>query len=315
MIFGLAAGLAAVLRLVVGPGVEGLSWPDGGAIWEIRLQALAAAAVVGACLAVAGVMLQSLLGNPLASPDLLGLASGAGLAVLLVMYFEVDGGLGGGLGVSSAAVVGAIGALGVVYVLAQREGLLDPVSLILVGVIVSILCGAAAMFVAQLMPARRVEAMQWMLGSIDDDAGWGRIGAVGVLCVVGVGVGLWLGRAMDAAALSEDEARSVGVSLSMLRIVLFVLSGVLTAGAVVLAGPIGFVGLVCPHVARMAAGPGHRVLIVGAALAGIALVVGADALVMGVELPSGRMPIGVLTALIGGPVFLWLLREHQRGRK
>jgi iron complex transport system permease protein len=89
---------------------------------------------------------------------------------------------------------------------------------------------------------------------------------------------------------------------------------VLTAGSVVLAGPIGFVGLVCPHVVRLGAGPGHRLLSVGAAMAGAALVIGADALVRAIDLASGRMPIGVLTAIVGGPVFLWLLRREMRGR-
>lgn len=307
LLMAAALVLAVVLRLLIGE--DGLSVPAGDVL-EIRLLRVVIGLVVGAGLSVAGVALQSLLRNPLASPDLLGLASGAGLAMAISAL--VAGAFPGEL----AALVGSMGALAVVYLLAQRGGLVEPVSLILVGVIVGIICGAAASLVHHLMPPNaRVGSFRWMFGALDETTSWARLAVIGVVTAIGI-VMVWIhGRAMDAASMGDDEARSVGVSLSRLRLVLFVVSGVLTAGAVVLAGPVGFVGLVCPHVVRLGAGPAHRPLVIGAVMAGAALVVGADALVRAVSLPSGNLPIGVLTALVGGPVFLVLLRREMRGRQ
>ena len=122
------------------------------------------------------------------------------------------------------------------------------------------------------------------------------------------------GPLVDGAAFSDDEAHSMGVPLGRLRLGLFTVSGVMTAACVVLAGPIGFVGLVCPHVVRLLIGPTHRGLAVGSAIAGAAMLVLADVLVEVVVVRTGRLPIGVLTAMIGGPVFLVLLRREMRGR-
>lgn len=325
VVMGALAAGAVWLRLVVGD--QTLHLPESDAVWQLRITRVLAGLIVGSSLAVAGLMLQSLLRNPLASPDLLGLASGAGLAVMVTTYVAyksgvgswvvgaaagVGGGAGTGAGNAAAAVVGSLLALAVVYLLSQRRGLIEPVSLILVGVIISIVCGAGAMLVAHLLPDGGMSAMRWMMGALSDDVSAGRLWLLGAVTVVGIGIGLWYGRAMDAAAMGEDEARSVGVPLGRLRLVLFLASGVLTAGSVVLAGPIGFVGLVCPHVARLMAGPGHRVLVAGSALAGAAMIVGADALIKLIDLGAGRMPLGVVTALVGGPVFLVLLRRALR---
>lgn len=312
----LAAG-AVALRLMVGG--DGLGWPADPEILDLRLHRALSAAVVGAALAAAGVMLQSLLRNPLASPDLLGLASGAALAVMLATYARHAGGSAGSAaltagGTAAAATAGSLLTLGVVYILSQRRGFLEPVSLVLVGVIVSVMCGAATMFVGQLMPDRGFGIARWTIGQLDESVPWNRLRLLAGIVTIGVLLSALCGRAMDAASLGEDEARSVGVRLGGLRVALFALSGVLTAVAVVLAGPIGFVGLVCPHVVRLVAGPGHGLLVVGAALAGATLMLGADAGVRALNLASGQMPIGIVTALVGGPVFILLLRRETRGR-
>lgn len=274
---------------------------------------------MGVCLAVAGVFLQSMLRNPLASPDIVGLASGSGLGVMIAAFVGYKAGLGlaavdaGGLGVSGAALLGAVAALGVVYVLSQRRGLIDPITLVLVGVAVSIVCGAGTMLVKQLLPDQGMSAGRYLMGVVRDDTPERLLWVGGVIAAVGVAVGVVCGRAMDASALGEDEARSVGVPVGALRVVMFLGAGVLTATAVVIAGPVGFVGLICPHVVRLAAGPGHRVLVVGSALAGVALVVGCDVLVRAVDVGTGQLPIGVLTSLVGAPVLIGMLRREQRG--
>ncbi|MBX3357736.1 MAG: iron ABC transporter permease [Phycisphaeraceae bacterium] len=315
---------AVALRLGVGGSLDSLPEAARGQVWILREQRALAAIVVGMSLAIGGVMLQSLLRNPLASPDLLGLSSGAALAVMLAMYLAATW---TGSSTESApysvagwhagpALLGSIAALALVYALSQRRGLVDPPTLVLIGVIVSIMCGAATMLLQHLMPDRGIGAARLLMGAISDDVTWPQLAAVGGIAVIGLGAGLWAGPAMDAAAMGDDEAVSVGVPLSRLRLALFILAGAMTAGAVVIAGPIGFVGLICPHLARLLTGrrgasAGHRVLVLASALLGASLIVAADALVKSLDLASGRLPIGVLTALLGGPAFIVLLRRTR----
>ena len=307
--------LAVALRLLVGPdGVWDL--PRDGAELELRLLRVASGVSVGAALAVSGVLLQSLLRNPLASPAVLGLTSGASLGVMISIYagFLATGAVVQYEPPAVSALLGAMATLGLVYVIAQRRGMIDPVTLILVGVIVSLIAGALTMLVTHLLPADGLAAsVQWTLGSLNDNVRWLRLTLVGAVTLIGIGFGCLLGPAMDAAALSDDEARAVGVRLGALRITLFVLAGTLTAGTVLLAGPIAFVGLVIPHLVRAVGGPSHRPLVLASALTGAGLIVLADALVRVIDLGSGRMPIGVLTALVGGPVFLVILLRQRPG--
>lgn len=310
--FAVLLGLAGWARVSVGPAAA--SPEQRSAFVRMRVDRALAGATVGIALAVAGVLLQSLLRNPLASPDLLGLASGAGLGIMVAAYVGyVVGREIVPYGVQTpAALLGAVAALAVVYTLAQRGGWPDPAALVLVGVIVAILCGAGIEVVRQLLPDQGVAAYRLLVGAIRDDLSRTPLLACAGVVAGCVGVAMAAGRAMDAAALSPDEAASVGVPLPALRLLLFAVSGVLTACAVVLAGPIGFVGLIAPHAARSLAGPSHRGLIAAAGLAGGALVVGADVLVKVIDLGTGRLPLGVVTALLGGPAFLVLLRKTRR---
>jgi iron complex transport system permease protein len=304
--------VAVVFRLLVGDRGGGFHWPESGDLWRIRSDRVVAGLVVGISLAVGGVMLQSLLRNPLASPDLIGPGAGAGLGVMVAIYLTTteSGPVISTAALAVPALIGALIALGLVYILSQRRGFVEPVSLVLVGVMVSIICGALTMLVSRLLPpdAKWVGAA-WMYGSIGDDIRPSTLWMTGAVAVAATAFGAWAGPAMDAAAMSEDEARSVGVAVGPLRLALFGCSGALAAGAVVLAGPIGFVGLVCPHLFRLLAGPGHRALILGSAATGAALVVAADGAVKVISVETGRLPIGILTTLIGGPVFLMLLRK------
>ncbi len=310
--------LAALLRILIERRLDGtvtLSFPEH-AYAAVRWTALAAGAIVGASLATSGVLLQALLRNPLASPFILGVSAGAGLGVMTAMYVaHATGSRGGGAGAGSdlvPALAGALAVLGTVYLLSQRRGGLDPVTLILTGVIVSAMCGALIMFLQHLVPmGLHGEFTRWMMGRIPEAAGRSALAAGGTIAAAGIAVGMGMGRAMDAATLGDDEARSVGLALRPLRLWMFALAGALTASAVALCGPIAFVGLVAPHAARLLIGPRHTALVAGAALAGILLVVGAAVGRQAIPLGAGRMPIGVFTALGGGPAFIWLL---WRGR-
>ncbi|MEM8757278.1 MAG: iron ABC transporter permease [Planctomycetota bacterium] len=307
-----ALSAAAALRLLVGG--DGLAFAADPTIAELRWLRVLAGAAVGAGLAVAGVMLQSLLRNPLASPDLLGLSAGSGLAIMVTAYlgYRATGVIVPAAAEPLPAVVGSFAALALVYGLSQRRGFVEPVTLILVGVIVGIVFGSAGSFVRQLLPDGGFQASRLLLGRLSDDTPWAAVWIGLAAAGVGTAVGAWLGPAMDAASMGEDEAKSVGVRLGSLRVWLFVISGVLTAASVVIAGPIGFVGLVVPHAARLVMGPSHRPLVVASAVLGAAVLVAGDALVRSIDLPTGRLPVGVVTALVGGPVFLLMLRSMMR---
>lgn len=323
---------AAVLRLNIGTTTLGLPPGEGG--WEVlalRGDRLVTGAVVGAALAIAGVALQALLRNALAEPFILGLSTGAAAGMVGQRLLAAALGLSLGFGLGGAAV-GAAACMLIVYLASQRRGLLDPLGLLLTGVVLSTINGALIMLAVHFRPdLLRVELSQWMMGYLSDDGGAAVSWAVGwlegsplavafpwlllivsALTVLGWGWLLGRARAMDVATLSEGEAEALGVGLRRLRLELFAVSSVLAAGAVVLAGPIAFVGLVCPHVARLWVGPGHRGLLWSSAVLGAALVVLADTAGAGLALGlgAGVVPLGVFTAIVGGVAFLWMLRPR-----
>lgn len=312
----LAALLVAVgwWRLAVGPEPS-----DPGTLSQIlgiRRGHLMAGLLVGGSLSLAGVLLQGLLRNPLASPDIMGLASGAGLAVMLASYigFKMGSQAAPGTNPLGPAMIGAFAALALVYALSQRRGVIDPVSMVLVGVIISITAAAGTMLVQQLLPDRGVFTARWLFGGIDEEARAWRLGGCAVLFgAVALG-SQRLSAVFDAAMMSEDEARTVGIRLGLVRAFQFVGSGALTGAAVALAGPIGFVGLIAPHIARGLVGPRHIWTQPSAVLVGAILVVAADASIRMVDVSSGRVPLGVLTALLGGPFFLGVLLHSRKGR-
>lgn len=307
-LLALLALAAAAMRLALGP--SGLAFPDAPIIWEIRATRVWDGALVGASLGVAGVLLQSLLRNPLASPDLMGLSAGAGLGVTLAAL--VAGGAVGVAASSIPALAGSLGVLALVWVFSQRKGLIDPVTMILVGVIVSVILGSLTMLVASRMPDRGFAASRWMLGALREDLSVPELLGATLVFAAWFAHALASAKSADACALSEDEARSVGVRLGRVRFGQLLGAGVLTTLSIVLAGPIGFVGLVAPHVVRLLAGPKHATLIPGSACVGIAMVVGADCVSRASPNDAGLVPIGVLTSLIGGPVFLVLLMRERR---
>lgn len=314
MLLGVLLAGASWWRLEVGPSPGDPS--VAAQVIAIRQGHLASGLLVGSSLALAGVLLQGLLRNPLASPDIMGLASGAGLAVMLASYigFRLGADAPGGANPLGPAVLGSFAVLALVYLLSQRRGVIDPVSMVLVGVIVSITAAAGTMLTQQLMPDRGLHTARWLFGGLDEEAGAPRrIACAGLLLLVG-GWAMAQSRVFDAAMMSPDEARSVGIRLGRVRAFQFVGSGLLTGGAVALAGPVGFVGLVAPHLGRGLVGPRHAWSQPASMLIGAILVVTADASIRVFEVSSGRVPLGVLTALLGGPFFLALLvRGAGRG--
>ena len=315
LLAGLAVGLILLRMLMDRPpgGSLRLAWPEPSYA-VFRRTAVIVCLLVGSSLGVSGVLLQALLRNPLASPFILGLSSGAGLGVMLSWFLADRTGLGLFVagGETLPAIIGSIVTLAIVYALGQRRGWLDPVSLVLIGVVVAAICGAVIMMLHHLSPGGvREDITRWMFGRIPQGVATGTLLLTGGLSMAAIIIAFGCGRAMDAATLGDDEARSIGVPLRRLRTMLFIVAGLLTATAVAIAGPIGFVGLIAPHATRLLIGPRHAPLVIGAALAGAVLMLLAEVASQALHTGAGRMPVGIFTALLGGPTFIWLLRSGR----
>lgn len=318
----IAIAVAAFLRVAIGPAAadDGVRLAFGipaGEILGLRAQSVLSAAILGAALGLSGLSLQVLLRNPLASPFVLGVSSGAGFGVALVLALAWSLSIpavafGGEV---AGAIVGALAALALVAWFGRaREGH-DPTTLVLAGVIIGSIFSAGTMLLEQLVPfGLRGDLTSWMAGRIPEIPAQAAIWTLALSTAAGLCALRSRAHALDVATLSDDEAISTGVNLRRLRATLFATGGLLAAVAVAYAGPIGFVGLIGPHLARRLIGARHAELVPAAALAGAALLVGADALRQVIDLGTGRLPVGVVTALAGGPAFLWLLRSGRWAR-
>lgn len=313
LLLGVGLAALAVIRLITG---YEMGWPGEPLVRELRLASALGAIAVGTCLSVSGVMLQSLLRNPLASPYILGLASGAALGVGAAQLLGRGADPVPWLSQPAAAVAGSLIVLLLVYRLSRQRGAIEPMTMLLVGVMLSVIASALLMLLTFLMGPSAEQLLRWMMGRIAPETPLSLLSAALLIAAAGLGLGLKWAPALDAAALSDDEALSVGVRLDSLRLGMFIVAGTLTAVSVVLAGPIGFVGLIAPHAARVLLGPGHAALLIGAALIGGGLLLAADSLVQIIQhlpwipQPRGLLPIGILTSAIGGPVFIYLLRRR-----
>jgi iron complex transport system permease protein len=298
----------------VAVGVGGRLWSWGSAaqmenVLKLRLEWVMTASVVGASLALAGLALQALLRNPLAEPYILGVSGGAALAYVLASLF-----------VSAVlppvfAFLGALATVAVVYAIAQRRGRLEPYTLLLTGVIINAFYAAAIMLVTALVrPAERGDIAVWMMGNIGAfGPQWVLVGVVGGLAVGAAVLFAFLAKGFNLVAVGEDAAGALGVRVGALRLVTFVAASLVTGASVSLAGPIGFVGLICPHLLRMVLGPDHRRLVPASLFFGATFLVLADLAACLWEGASNRaLPVGVLTAMCGGPFFIYLLRARWR---
>jgi iron complex transport system permease protein len=322
LIAALALPALAVCMLL---GASGLGLPDlqteaGMAILSLRLHRVAAGFAVGAALAASGVVLQAVLRNPLAEPYVLGVSSGAGLGATLAILTGIGALIGGATGsaalgtftIPACAFLGAILALFAVYTLAREGSTIAVYTIVLCGVIVSAVCSSLLMFLVAMAPVEGMHSvLWWMLGSLEITSE-----PLFLACVAGIAGGciasMALARDLDAMSLGEEMAHNVGVRTNRTMVAALAASTLMTASAVALAGLIGFVGLIVPHVTRHVVGAGHRRLIPMAALAGGVFLAVADALGRVLTAPQ-EIPVGVITALAGGPFFLFLLRRRKQG--
>jgi iron complex transport system permease protein len=285
--------------------------PDYQILVHMRLPRVVVAAVVGAALAGAGVVCQVLLRNPLADPYLLGVSSGAGLGAILAVISGVTWSMGGGSAMAVFAFTGALVTLGLVWRLGRSVGCLGVTGLVLAGVIVNAFLSAVIMAVVALAKGDQVYAtLFWLMGNVGEEAlpvVWLATGGVGA-CLV---VLFFLSPRLNVVCFGEDQAKAMGVDVDWVRWVAFTLTGLMTAIAVSLAGLVGFVGLVIPHTVRLICGSDCRQLLPMAAIVGAAFLVVCDTICRVVVAPA-QLPVGIVTALIGGPVFIGLLVVHGR---
>lgn len=272
-------------------------------VMDLRLPRAAAGFAVGGLLALSGCLMQVLLRNPLADPYVLGISGGAGVGALLAMLLGLAG-----LLVSGWAFLGALAAMLLVFGLAHGTGAWTQTRLLLTGVVVAAGCGAVVALILTLAPEQKVHGMLfWLMGDLSQAA---RAFPAGLALLMCLAVMLPFARDLNVLSRGEEVARTLGVATHRLRRLVYFTASLATAFAVTTAGSIGFVGLIVPHLVRLALGPAQgndqRLLLPAAALAGGSLLVLADTAARTLFAPI-QLPVGVLTALIGVPVFLYLL--------
>ncbi|MFD1859417.1 iron ABC transporter permease [Aeromicrobium camelliae] len=299
--------LSVIIAKTGGPE-SGLSRLQEGIIWDLRLPRILLAAACGAGLAVCGVILQSLLRNPLADPFVLGVSSGASTGAVAVVVL----GLGtGAIGLAGGAFIGAVAAFALVLALAAAAGgTTDRV--VLAGVAATQLFSALTSFIvftsADAEQTRGV--LFWLLGSLAS-ASWRDVAVVSAVVLVGLVVCLIAASSLDAFAFGENAAAALGVNVAVSRLGLLLMTALMTAAIVSTSGAIGFVGLVLPHLARVLVGVGHRRLVPATAVAGAIFLVWVDTAARTVLDPQ-ELPVGVATALVGVPVFALILLQRSR---
>ena len=300
----LAAGSIPIAAGDVLAALSGQDTPSADIVRELRLPRALAGFACGGLLALAGALMQVLLRNPLADPYILGVSGGAGVCALLAILLGLPA-----LGVNGLAFVGALGAMLLVFGLAHGDGSWTQMRLLLTGVIVAAGCGALISLMLAVAPEDRLRGMLfWLTGDLGQSgSSWPPL----LILALTLALAMPAARELNLLARGAMQAQSLGVAVNRLRHAIFLLASLATAASVTTAGSIGFIGLIVPHLVRLAAGNDQRLLLPASALAGGALLLLADTLARTVIAPQ-QLPVGVLTALIGVPVFLLLLSRQPR---
>ncbi|MBW3085507.1 Hemin transport system permease protein HmuU [Austwickia sp. TVS 96-490-7B] len=303
-------------RIVLGHLLPDMPWMSDGSItaaqdqvvWTFRLPRVLLAALAGACLSLAGALLQVSVRNPLAEPYILGISSGAGLgAVLAIVTGSI---MASGVMLNLAAFIGAATTMTLVYLLALQRGVIVPARLILVGVALGSLLSALTNFLLMTTDAQKIfSILHFLLGSVSA-ATWTSLLPPAIALLIGVIVVGLRTRSLNALMVGDETATALGVDVPRLRRTLLAVTALLTAATVAVAGGIGFVGLIVPHVTRMIVGADHRYVIPVSVLGGAAFLSVCDLLARSIVAPA-EIPLGILTAVAGAPFFLWLMRRKD----
>ena len=280
---------------------------DAQVFFVARLPRVLAAAIVGSGLALSGVVFQALLRNPLAASDTLGVSAGAALGAILAITFHVDFSFLGISVVPAASFAGSVGAMAIVYVMsmARRRGTSSTV-LLLAGIAIAALLAAVGRFVQYFADfTDTARTVQWMMGALDVGSYPPIVAALVLLTIAGAGFAT-LPRALDLLSMGAESAQARGVDVVRAERIALVSASMSTGAAVSLGGPILFIGIIVPHIVRLLVGADHRLVLPASGLFGAAFLVGCDVVARTIFAPA-ELPVGIITAILGGPFFLWLL--------
>ena len=285
--------------------------PDYEIFVHVRLPRIILACLVGAALACSGVVFQALLRNPLADPYILGISSGAGLGAIIAVIGGLNWTLLGRSPIAVFAFAGALGTVWLVWFIGRLTGKFHVTGLLLAGVVVNAFFSAVIMFLISVAKSQQLySTIFWLMGNMAEEgflALW-----IGAGCVTAGALALfYISPQLNAISFGEDDARSMGVNPARTRTIAFAIAAAITAIAVSLSGLIGFVGLIVPHGVRLVFGPDHRQLLPLSGIVGAIFLVVADTLARIVVAPA-QLPVGVVTAIVGGPFFLILLVKYTR---
>ncbi len=300
-----------VVKHITGVNIGG-PWSDTQEtiVWQLRLPRVAGAGIVGAALAAAGVLFQGLLRNPIADPYLLGTSGGAALAATIALLLPVTSGAFGFTLVPIAAFVGALGAVLLVYQIARVGSRAPITTLLLAGFAASSLMAAAMSFLMLTNQNTLQRVVLWTMGGISA-SGWDTLKVIGPLILAGLLCALTMTTDLNAFLLGEEQAAALGISVEGRKFMLLATGALLTGAAVAISGLVGFVGLIVPHIVRLLIGPDNRLLLPASALSGAIFLILADLIARMVLSPS-EVPLGVVTAFVGAPFFIYLLRRTKR---
>lgn len=280
---------------------------DAQIFFIARLPRTLAGAIVGSLLASAGVVFQGLLRNPLATPFTLGVSAGAALGAMLAITFSWSFAWAGVSAAAAASFIGSLAAVGIVYALARaRHRGLSTNVLLLAGVTMNAFFSALILFVQYFADfSQTFRILRWLMGDLDVSSYQPIVTAL-PLVAISFATFAWLARPLNLLSLGDESAETRGVNVIAAQRTAFVSASLATGAAVSVGGPVGFIGIVVPHLVRLLVGPDHRLVLPASALFGAAFLIGCDVIARTVMAPI-ELPVGVITALIGGPFFLWLL--------
>lgn len=302
--------LVVVFSLALGVGSVSLNWgslslQDQMILFDIRLPRVLFALLAGAALAVAGAIMQGLLQNPLADPFVLGVSSGASLGAVLAMVLGVFS-----LFIPAFAFIGAILTIGLVYFLARGRGRFLNLNLILAGLVVNSFFSALVMLLIYISGSKFQGIMYWIMGDLGS-GDKGLLGLVGIAVFIGIFMSMFYFRELNILSNGEEQALQVGLDVEKTKKTLFVVASLLTGAVVSVCGIIGFVGLIIPHAVRAVFGANYKILLPACAIWGAGFLILADILSR-MLISNVEIPIGVVTALFGGPFFLYLMRREAK---
>ncbi|MGO4201578.1 FecCD family ABC transporter permease [Rhodococcus sp. TAF43] len=285
------------------------SHPSGEVtLWQVRFPRVILAILVGAALGCSGALLQGVFSNPLAEPGVIGVSAGAAVGASAAIV--LGGAFTAGPAVAGSAFVAGLITTTLVYLLARSGGRTEVVTLVLTGVAINAFAGGLiAFFTFVASPAARDQIVFWQMGSLNG-ASWNAVAIVAPMAIAGIAASMLIAPKLDLLALGESAARHLGVDVEKLRLIAIVIVAVLVSSGVAFTGIILFVGLVVPHVMRMLVGPGHRLLLPASVLGGAVVLLAAD-LGSRTLVDNADLPLGMLTSLVGGPFFFWLLRRTR----